>query len=840
MKEKIIKIGVLTTVFIVAVIVFSFLTNRGNSDMTVDMGAATLPTVSFVSEGDEINYLVGYKSEMNIPAMRDTITPINADGTLEMHINLYDMDVNSLTYEVYTLDGKDRLLHKTEKEIKETMLLNVKELLPENVEGVLKITLNLDKKQKVRYYTRIVSANEYYVKECMDFAKELHTNMLQKTNTESITAVIEPSEEGDNTTLQHVTIHSDLEHVTWGGLSPEITGDVQWDIKETNSTYSAFQLRYQVKCEGDENQEETYNVKEFFRVRYLKGKLYLLDYDRTMNQILEPSNQILSGKGIQLGIVPKSTQYETNKDGNIVVFIQERELWCYDKKEDALSLVFSFADTEKKDIRNLYDQHAIRIISMEGNGNTTFAVYGYMNRGEHEGEVGAAIYYFNRSQNVVEEKAFIPSNKSFTIAEDELGKLVYYNYKQNTLYVLVDGTFYKVDLKEGKKEVVIDKLEEGQYVASEDGHLLAYQENGNLTDSTEVIILNLLSGKKQTVKAGEGENIRPLGFIADDFVYGTSRASDAGKTVSGAEIYPMYKLEIKNAEDKIVKTYEYENIYIADVFVEANMITLNRVTKNGDTYTVIDRDYITNNEEKSESNISLQEYATDMKETQYRLVYADGIEDKEPKILKPKQVLYEQPMTVAFDSESEAGKFYVYGLGEMLGLYDKAGYAVQKADEVSGVVVSSNQSYVWERGNRDLRYFNDKVGKFTALEGETTLAACIRQVLAYEGKNVNVMEEMQAGKSPMDILNEYSGGEAMDLTGCTTEEMLYIIGKGTPVIAMTDNSNAILLIGYDTAVVDYLDPADGSQKSVTAETIDEMVAGSGHTFIGYVKPQKYK
>ena len=33
----------------------------------------------------------------------------------------------------------------------------------------------------------------------------------------------------------------------------------------------------------------------------------------------------------------------------------------------------------------------------------------------------------------------------------------------------------------------------------------------------------------------------------------------------------------------------------------------------------------------------------------------------------------------AFDSESEKGKFYVYGLGQMLGLYDKAGYAVQKA-----------------------------------------------------------------------------------------------------------------------------------------------------------------
>ena len=165
------------------------------------------------------------------------------------------------------------------------MTLSVGNVLTEGTEGVLKITLNIDKDNKIRYYTRIVKSDEYYVKECIDFANTLHTNMLNKSDTDSITAVIEPNEEGDNTTLQHVTIHSDLDHVTWGKLSPEISGDIQWDIKETNSTYTAIQLKYQVKCKGDDNDQETYNVREFFRVRYLKGKLYLLDYDRTMNQL---------------------------------------------------------------------------------------------------------------------------------------------------------------------------------------------------------------------------------------------------------------------------------------------------------------------------------------------------------------------------------------------------------------------------------------------------------------------------------------------------------------------------------------------------------------------------
>lgn len=839
MKERIIRIGVLTVVFVLAVILFSFITNRGNDDMTADMGAPSFPTMSFKAEGYTMNHLVGYRDEMNLPAMRDTITPLNETGNVEADIDFHGKKVKSLLYEIYTLDGKECLLQKEEKQVSETMTFVVGNVLKENIEGVLKVTLTTEDGKEIHYYTRVVRPDEYHVRECLDFAKTLHTEMMGKSENGVLSGVIEPNAESDNTTLQHVTIHSDLPHIMWGKLKPEIVGDIIWDVKEMNATYTAVQLRYQVKCEGETNAEEIYNVKEFFRVRYLKGKLYLLDYDRTMNQVVDVSNQILTHTGIELGIVPKDTPYKINDDGTIVGFIQERELWSYDKEEDSLALVFSFRDSEKKDDRNLYDQHAIRIISMDKTGNMSFVVYGYMNRGEHEGRVGAAIYYFDITKNVVEEKAFIPSDKSFTIAEDELGKLVYYNNEENLLYVLVDGVLYKVDLEEGNKEKVARNLGEKQYVVSEDGHLLAYQKSGTVTEATEVTVLNFRTGNSYKVASGEGENIRPLGFIHEDFIYGISRPEHAGKTVSGENVVPMYKLEIQNAKKKILKTYALENIYIADVFVEGNMITLNRVMKNGEVYTAIDRDYITNNQEKKESNISLQSYVTEVKETQHRLEYANRLEDIKPKVLKPKQVLFENPTTIAFESKDEKGYFYVYGLGELLGFYDKAGYAVQKADEVSGVVVSSKQAYVWERGNRDLQYNNSDIPEFVAGEGETTLEACIRQVLAYEGNSVNVTEEIQGGKSPIAVLNEYSGGEALDLTGCTAEEMLYIIGKGTPVIAMTNSTNAVLLIGYDMKTITYIDPTDGGIRTTVKEEIDNMVVGSGHTFIGYVKEQKY-
>ena len=55
LKKRLINVGVLSAVFIVAVIIFSYVTNKGNDNMTADMGAATFPQISF-SYGDQYTY----------------------------------------------------------------------------------------------------------------------------------------------------------------------------------------------------------------------------------------------------------------------------------------------------------------------------------------------------------------------------------------------------------------------------------------------------------------------------------------------------------------------------------------------------------------------------------------------------------------------------------------------------------------------------------------------------------------------------------------------------------------------------------------------------------------
>ena len=810
MKKRMRKAGILLVVFVAAIFVSSLFMNNGVDDQIIDLGDPTLPRISFQKEGRTVNALAGYVNEMDVTAMRDTITPLEANGTLQIQIEEFGNKITGVEYKVYSLNGEETYLEGKQKDISdETILLDLQKGLPDEVsEAVLEVILSMEEEQ-AHFYTRITRPDELSLKECLDFAQDFHAKTLEKNSQEELKNYLETSAEGDNTTYQTVTIHSDADHVTWGNLSPQVVEEPEWSIKESNSVYTSLLAQYQVTCAGDTGEIETYDVREFFRIRYVQGEIYLLDYNRKMEQIFDANQKVLDQNGILLGIASSDISYETNSSGNIVSFVRNGNLWTYNVKQNELAQVFSFSNIEGNDARSRYDQHNIRIISVEKNGSTAFAVYGYMNRGAHEGEVGVDIYYYDIEKNVVQEKAFIPSTKSFAIAEEELGKMVYYNQDQNLLYILAGGKFYKIDLTKDEQTVLAKNLEEGQYTVSADGHLIAYQTSGTINTAQEIKVLNLKTDEENAVAAKSGEAIRPLGFIGSDFVYGYLRQEDVGHTAAGGELFPMYELEIRNSENEVMKTYSADKIYISDVFIEENMMTLNRVVKSGETYTVTSQDYISSNEEKKTKSITLEAFSTDLKEKQMRLTYEKGISDTVPKILRPKQVVGKKPITITLNDKSKSEKYYVYGMGELVAIYDKAAYAIQRAEQISGVVISSEQAYVWEKGNRDLVY-DTETAPFGNGEGKTSLQTCEEVMAAYNAQKV-------------------------DLTECSLEQVLYIINKGLPVIAMTDANHAILLTGYSMTDITYIDPNTASQNTVSIEQMSAMIAGSGNTFIGYMK-----
>ena len=75
----------------------------------------------------------------------------------------------------------------------------------------------------------------------------------------------------------------------------------------------------------------------------------------------------------------------------------------------------------------------------------------------------------------------------------------------------------------------------------------------------------------------------------------------------------------------------------------------------------------------------------------------------------------------------------------------------------------------------------------------------------------------------------------IDLTGCTLDQMLYVINRGCPMITMTGADHAVLLTGYTMTDITYIDPDDGETHTVSQKKMQEMTEAAGNVFIGYIR-----
>ncbi|MEE1314497.1 MAG: hypothetical protein UHS49_01855, partial [Faecalimonas sp.] len=519
MKRKVSRWSILLIVFAVALTGFDIYFNRDSASMTASMEPPSLPMISFQVESHSVNPLAGNVEEMDFSAARNTVVPLSEEGELRIKLHTYDNQISSLIYTAYTGDGAEKLLTKTEKKPKKELTLSFGDLYADGQSGYLRVTLVLEDDSRVFYDTRIARDSKAQLASCIEYAKELHESMLHNTDTDKVERVLETRTQGAASSLQHVTIYSPLEHATWGELKPELVGEVTCEIQEMKEAYTSLQLRYQVRCAD----ESICKVEEFFKVRFAGEKFYLLAYDRVIEEVFEGNSKALISKGIRLGLASQDLQYQANEAGTVVAFVQAGELWSYNQKEREFACVFRFTDAEKADLRNETALHRVQILSMDKKGNLTFAVYGYMNRGDHEGESGATIYYYDVSRNMIKETAFIPSQEAYAVIAKEYGELAYYNEEADVLYVMVGSALYKVELQTGEQSLLLQASEQGGLVSAADGHLIAYQHPQK---ETEAIVLDFATGKERKVQVEEGECIQPLGFVMGDFVYGVARKSD--------------------------------------------------------------------------------------------------------------------------------------------------------------------------------------------------------------------------------------------------------------------------------------------------------------------------
>lgn len=840
MRKGTIKAAVLITIFVIAVIVFGKLTNHANEDLTTEMEEATFPVISLYYNGTQINQLHGYAQEMDAVYMRDTITPIADNRKLPITIQTYQTPVDTISYEIRSLDA-GRLIANAdvnsyeEKRGRISAELEIQNLLEADEEYLLIIQLESGS-DVIYYYTRIMEAVDYYVDECVDFVLDFNDKTFNDETTGTLATYMEKTT-GDNTTLQYVTLNSSLKQVGWADFNGERLTEPVPSIKEMTSTYNVIVLDYVVTCVGENGESEYYNVEEYYRVRYTSNRMYLLNFERTTEQIFRGENDTVYDKYIQLGIRSSEVDYKTNEAGTMVAFVQEGELWSYKQEENTLSKVFSFRGYEGIDERENYGEHDIKIVGIDEAGSVDYMVYGYMNRGIHEGEVGIAVYHYDSVTNANEERVFIPSYKSYEVMKSELGQLMYVN-EGGELFLMVDGTIYGIDLNTLETRKLIENVSEDAFAVSESNRYIAWSEESNGLGASKIQVMNLSNQKIVELKGNSNELVKPLGFMGEDFVYGIAKRSDIFEDAAGNTTFPMCKIKIVDVvseELTELKTYQKNGYYISGVEIDDYTMYLNRIKYNGTAYVDADQDMIMDREGGSGNIVNITSTYSDEKQTQVQIELATLVDEHEPKLLTPQETLLLEERVVDLQKDTDTQYYYVYVKGDVLLATDDITEAVRVANAGMGMVIGDNQQYVWKRSRKTNQPAFSDIIVGAEDEDAGSIAQCINAMLQREGINISVAALIEGGETPRSILhNTLKDKMVLDLTGCGVEEILYYVSCGNPVFAMTGSDEAVLVVGYDSSNIIIYDPRIGSTYRKPMEEAEEIFGNAGNVFFSYL------
>ena len=840
MSKKVIKPIVLIVVFIAALITFCITTNKGNKDMTTKQADATLPVMSFNLDKIKINTLHGYTTEMDPTKMRDCVIPISDDRKLSLSISTYGMAVDRISYKIRSMDGKrlvadDEISSFSNKDNTIQADVNMPNVMDENTEYLLVFTITSGQ-DNVYYYSRIMQTDGKAAAKVVEFAKKFHDETFIKDDKSFFTTYMETTT-GDRNTLAHVDLTSTVSQITWGSMAAAQYTNPVIALKEINDSYDVVTIDYVMSCVDGKGETEYYNVREYFRLRQTESRMYVLNYERTANQIFNSENSFISDSGsVMLGIRSSEAEYRANEAGSVICFVQEGDLYSYDINNGMIIKVFSFRDAEGIDERENWNHHDIKIVSVDEAGSIDFVVYGYMNRGTHEGEVGTGVYHYDGLAHTIDEEAFIPSKTSYEVLKAEMGKMLYLNEK-NEFYLMMDDSLYRINLGSMSVKKVVEGLSTGSYCASESNRYFAWVDSANQYSSNTIKVMDLKSGKTFEVKKGDDQYLRPLGFIGEDFIYGQANAADVVSDAAGNTTFPMNGLIILDTSDQSeLKTYTPSGCYVEKISVDGYTVTIDLIAQNNGVYAEIGQDTIMNREADSKQKIALDTSQSDTKLTVSAISIAGGKKPDKLKQLTAQMTINSHDTAVDLKFDDNTVHFYVYAKGDVIFASDNISDAIKQANDSMGVVIDSNQQYVWMRARKNAVNAFANIACNEIDKDADSVVKSVSAMLTYNDVTVSVSELIGAGSSAVDVLkNNLPDKEILDLQGVSSEDIIFYISQGNPVFAMTGNTSAVLVTGYSSNGALYIyNPDNGATTSMSYEDADRMFYNGGLHFITYM------
>lgn len=839
MKKAILKLIVFGAVFVLALVVVSRIMNTGHDNLTMEMSSATLPTITMEWDGIAYNELHGYVGSPDVAFQRDTLTVLDESREVKFKVDAYGRNVTGIAFEVRSAEG-GRLIengeivgHQSAADRMEGGIA-LKDLIERGEEYSLTIFLELDGHQKVAYYTRVIWSKELAVGEKLAYVKDFHERLYDREAARELTKYMETdSRLEDNTSFHNVNIHSSFRQLTWGDLRVREQMEPVIYLTDIAGQTALIRMEY-IVATSDGNDLTYYMVEEHYRLRYTPDRMYLLDYQRDMTQIPREEDMYGNDK-ILLGITSPDVAMKESGDGNIVAFEVAGRLFSYNSVTNELTRIFCFYDAENGDARTLYRQHGIRILDLDEGGNVQFAVFGYMNRGRHEGEVGIQICIYNSALKTTEELIYIPYDKTYAVLAEELSELFYLN-RSGQLYFAMDDVVYRIDLEKKLPGRLLTINEDGSLLVSDNHRIAVWAEGTSLYDSQIMNIRNLSTDMQYKITVGEDEAIRPIGFMEEDIIYGVAKRDTIVRERSGGVFFPMYKLCICDAAGETLKEYRQPEVCVTECSVDGNQITLERVALlEGGGYRELEDDHIMNSLEAGTGKYVVVTADIDRYERYVQIKTPKVINTKTIKFLTPKEVVYEGGRMLELPDAGQGERYYACGSYGVHDIYIAPAEAVKLSYSIYGYVLDDNGQCIWRRGNRVNRNQIMAIKEPSGTEPGESLSACLNAIFKLEGMAQN-SEYLLQGRTALQALEAgLEGYQVLDLTGCSLDAMLYFVNRDIPVLALLEGGEAVLVTGFNETQVVIFEPSSGRLYKRGMRDAAGWLEENGNCFIAYVK-----
>lgn len=804
------KFLILLVVFVLGVAGTAFLMNNETTDDRSDMNNPTLPEVMVDFGGNLSNRMYGYKQKMRADYVRDCVTPLDTTKTLSLVVNPYDAKVKSLSYEIRTSDGSKVLENRKIKSLKssENYLrtdIEITSPLLMNQEYSLQILLDTDEGD-IYYYTRLVSRSSTNTSQYVEFVSDFAQMCMDKNSADNLAAYLEPSESSVRN-YADISIQSPLADISWGNLSPQISKKGIPVIKDINETTASVSMEYELTAIDEEGKTEYYNVTEFYRMRYTESRIRLLDFERSAEQIFNPSLSVISDNGLLLGVRDKNVSTLTDEEGTVVAFVQAGELWTYAPDTGKFVKVFGFRKDSDSDFRDSRVEHDIKLLNVSDTGDVDFMVYGYMNRGPHEGYCGVGIYHYNCDQNVIEEKVFLPDQKSYDFLKSDMGILSYVS-KDNQLFLLLSQKLYQIDIQNSKYQTLVENINEDQFAVSEtNGHAAWRVTKGD--QKGQIVMIDFETRETRNITPEQSQKLEVIGFMNEDLIYGTVQDGDVLTDENGHSKTGISTLRIEDFDGNVKKKYHQDGLYITDATLGDTLLEFKLCKKKGNSYKAKKKDNIMNNGSSSAGLISVEQTSSDRRGMMVRLKFKDSPGTDEPLIFQAKLRSTDERIVQLNVESTDQEVYYVYARGHLDSTWTDPAKAVKRADKQTGVVLNREQQYVWERGNVKTQYTMN---------------------------TEDVPEIIRSGSWDKDKLQEGLGsaGTIIDLTGCSLENILYEVSAQRAVIAKTDADSSVVIVGFDEYNTYIMDPSTGEVKPYGMNDSTALFQKAGNVFITYL------